>query len=427
MAKYQGKVYLGYEEEIIVDKDQTQINYTINKIGGLPDWPPLNDIKFSTKCPLCSLHRLLVVQCYAPLEGSVYHRTLYVFACINPTCWTQSESWTCVRSQIKDEPTKTSAVVSIPSSETNLSWCKGSDEWDENDNADTTNGNVMLVDNSPLNGVQRNSDEEDESNSYDLETVEQALGNLQVDAHNANLSPVQGAVGAIGAPVAVAELEGGDESGLVIVETPTAPTNNMEILFSQITELPPDIRTYLLSAPLQFIPKYIYVEEEWDKCYADNDKVTELLNKYKRDNEMEVGSVAERVSAGAGGAGGCDDEAYEDAPPPHGDRLFHAFLTRLHQNPTQILRYSRDSPPLLGAPLPATESSASACKRCGARLTCELQLLPRYADTLRVRRSQAPLPHLHFLSVLAFTCSQSCWQPNDRLVEETVLFQPEVV
>lgn len=36
MAKYQGKVYLGYEEEIIVEKNQTQLNYTINKIGGYP-------------------------------------------------------------------------------------------------------------------------------------------------------------------------------------------------------------------------------------------------------------------------------------------------------------------------------------------------------------------------------------------------------
>lgn len=39
----------------------------------------------------------------------------------------------------------------------------------------------------------RNSDEDEESNSLELETVEQALGNLQVfDAHNANMSPVQG-------------------------------------------------------------------------------------------------------------------------------------------------------------------------------------------------------------------------------------------
>lgn len=51
-----------------------------------------------------------------------------------------------------------------------------------------------------------------------------------------------------------------------------------------MTELPPDIRSCLLSAPLQFTPKYIYVEEEWDKAHNDNDRVTELLNKYKKDN-----------------------------------------------------------------------------------------------------------------------------------------------
>lgn len=39
----------------------------------------------------------------------------------------------------------------------------------------------------------RNSDEDEESNSYEIDSVEQALENLQVfDAHNANMSPVQG-------------------------------------------------------------------------------------------------------------------------------------------------------------------------------------------------------------------------------------------
>ena len=39
----------------------------------------------------------------------------------------------------------------------------------------------------------RNSDEDEESNSFELENVEQAFENLQVfDAHNANMSPIQG-------------------------------------------------------------------------------------------------------------------------------------------------------------------------------------------------------------------------------------------
>lgn len=36
MAKKQGKVYLGYEEEIISEKNKTLLSFTVNKIGGLP-------------------------------------------------------------------------------------------------------------------------------------------------------------------------------------------------------------------------------------------------------------------------------------------------------------------------------------------------------------------------------------------------------
>ncbi|XP_068624443.1 programmed cell death protein 2-like [Battus philenor] len=428
MAKLRGKVYLGYEEESIGEKNQMLLNYTVNKIGGFPNWPPLDNFKFVSKCPLCGLHRMLVVQCYAPLENSAYHRTLYVFACINPNCWIQSESWSCVRSQIQDMgTTKQNTTVTMPSSNTNMTWCKGSDEWDENDNGDTTNGNVMNIDNDPANSCMRNSDEDDESNSYELETVEQALGNLQVfDAHNANMSP-QGAVGANCGPEAAAELEGGDEPGLVIAETPTGPSNDIEALLHQTAELPIDLRNRLVWAPLQFVPKYIYVEEEYKKTCVD-DRVTELLNKYKNENDIEIGGAADKA-----GGGGLDEEIYEEATPLHGDRLFHAFITRLRNNPGQILRYTREEPPLLGAPLPVNSgtpespSMPNVCNRCGSRLICELQLVPELGDTLKILPNNISLSHLHFLSVLIFTCSQSCWQNTDTVVSETVVFQPEIV
>ncbi|XP_059053630.1 programmed cell death protein 2-like [Achroia grisella] len=433
MAKQQGRVYLGYEEETIGEKNQTLLNYTVNKIGGLPNWPPLSNLHFSTKCPLCGLNRLLIVQCYAPLENSIYHRTIYIFACISPNCWIQSESWLCVRSQIQETvPTESSTIVVMPNVDTNLSWCNGADEWDENDNGDTANGNVMNVDNaqSPSNALQRQSDEDEESNSFELESVEQAFGNLQMfDAHNANMSPVQGAVGAIGAPVAAAELEGGDEPGLVTVDTPTAPNNDVEALLHQTAELPTDLRNKLMCGPLQFIPKYIFVEEEWKSTANNDDKVNELLNKYRRENEIEACS-GDHVG---GGGGGPEDEPYEETTPLHGDRMFHTFITRLQTNPGQILRYTRDEPPLLGAPLPSTASTPESpcvptlCLRCGSRLICELQLVPQFAETLRLHPNNVYLSHLHFLSVLIFTCSQSCWHQSDTLVKETVIFQPEVV
>lgn len=90
-------------------------------------------------------------------------------------------------------------------------------------------------------------------------------------------------------------------------------------------------------------------------------------------------------------------------------------------------RYSREEPPLLGAPLPSTDSPPlpHICNRCGSRLICELQLVPEFAETLTLRDHS--LTHLHFLSVFVFTCAQSCWQAGDTLVNETVVFQPEVV
>lgn len=36
MAKRHGRVYLGYEEEFIAEKNQTLVNYSVNKIGGQP-------------------------------------------------------------------------------------------------------------------------------------------------------------------------------------------------------------------------------------------------------------------------------------------------------------------------------------------------------------------------------------------------------
>lgn len=44
----------------------------------------------------------------------------------------------------------------------------------------------------------------------------------------------KGAMGAVGLPVAAAELEGGDEPGLVTVDTPTAPNNDVEALLHQV-------------------------------------------------------------------------------------------------------------------------------------------------------------------------------------------------
>lgn len=42
-------------------------------------------------CKRCGRRQSLVVQVYAPLEGSIHHRTLYVFACVTQECWNRPQ------------------------------------------------------------------------------------------------------------------------------------------------------------------------------------------------------------------------------------------------------------------------------------------------------------------------------------------------
>lgn len=62
---------------------------------------------------------------------------------------------------------------------------------------------------------------------------------------------ITGAVGANNGPEAAAELEGGDEPGLVLVETPTGITNNLEALLHQVCQF---FSLYM------FIKYFIYIQ-----------------------------------------------------------------------------------------------------------------------------------------------------------------------
>lgn len=70
-----------------------------------------------------------------------YEKVIYIY------------SWECVRSQIQESSVTKQESITVTPSAANLAWCNAADEWDENDNGDSTNGNVMNVDNEPANGV----------------------------------------------------------------------------------------------------------------------------------------------------------------------------------------------------------------------------------------------------------------------------------
>ncbi|XP_060877777.1 programmed cell death protein 2-like [Metopolophium dirhodum] len=132
------KVLLGFVDEHIKSESCSDDAYTVNKIGGLSN--TLNQ-NFSPKCPLCNRQTPLLIQIYAPVTNSIYHRTLYIHACVSPGCWNKSQSWICLRRQwvaVDDYDNKQQSTTFIE-------WCDDADDWGEEPVAVAEdNGNITV-------------------------------------------------------------------------------------------------------------------------------------------------------------------------------------------------------------------------------------------------------------------------------------------
>ncbi|XP_053550712.1 programmed cell death protein 2-like [Bombina bombina] len=126
MAQAPPIVLLGFKDAVLEDGESS---WHDSKIGGLPDILP--DVNFLyPSCPLCSAFLCHVVQVYCPLEGSLCHRVIHVFACYNKACWGKQESWVILRSQslqVQDK-IKESLVPQEGSLAAN-DWCADADDW----------------------------------------------------------------------------------------------------------------------------------------------------------------------------------------------------------------------------------------------------------------------------------------------------------
>lgn len=442
MAQKKAKVFLGFEDEAIVEKFRSQVNFTTNKLGGKPDWPV--DGVTSPLCKLCGLPPPLILQIYAPLENSPYHRTLYLFGCLNPNCWNQNESWICFRSQIlesssKDQSIKTSAPSSGALSASD--WCADADEWDE----DVENGNLVtpadMNDKSDgecehscntctTSGSPDSADDIDDALDLDgqsTDVLSSRMEKLQMDRvaqrdanFNAswNKSQLEGARGILHSPQASAEIEG-DESELVSIDTPTGPQLDLHALLKESAPLPKDIRHAL------FAPYFVSVAEE-DLKRRDTEMaghVRLLLAEYQQNQGQAFDSEVQGAEAGCAGG---DMEKYEQSIPAHGDLLFHRFLQHLQQTPGQILRYCREG----GSPLPVAPlvDIPSKCSYCKGEMVFELQVLPSIIPKLRLLMQsgvEVSGTHIEFGTVLIWTCRQSCWASGDNVREERLVVQAE--
>ncbi|KAG7197484.1 hypothetical protein KM043_013332 [Ampulex compressa] len=385
------KVYLGYEDEYVADKHRPFNNFMTNKIGGHPNCH--DKIKLpSPQCRLCGLHQLLALQLYAPLDNSKYHRTLYIYTCINPNCWNHNESWTCLRAQSIADESQTNAsddsYVTIPST---TSWLSDADNWGDNlnDNAAEQNGNNMLSNNPIEFNFSLQNDTEDD--------IRDEFSALHVDDPNANSpasveSPIGiGAVARLESPQAFAEIDG-EESEVI--------DSNIEKKYC-------------------FVEIFLSVDEE-DFNTEVSQHVRDLLVEYQYKNP-ELSSKS--LDSGDTKSTEIDSEKYEKGIPKHGDEMFHNFLCRIQKNPGQILRYSRDnSAPLLLYPI---NGHVGKCRHCGSGMIFEVQVLPTIIPKLILYPRSDQKFQIEFGTILIYTCIKSCWSTNELYKEEHVIVQAE--
>ncbi|XP_043286856.1 programmed cell death protein 2-like [Venturia canescens] len=426
--KNRSKVYLGYEDEFITEKHRSLVNFTTNKIGGKPD--PHEESSVPTpQCKLCALRQILAMQMYAPLENSIYHRTIYIFACINPNCWNENESWTCLRVQSlerKTITTNTCAVDNCGGSST-TSWLSEEDDWGEdttNDNASEKNGNNIM-------GKAAIDTSDDRIDERDLD---REVSNLRLDDPNAN-SPTSidhslggigtggGAVGRLDTAHASAEIEG-EESEVVCIDTPTQPQCDLMDLLREVTPLPLQHSEPKIRVNLSFAEIFMSVEEE-DLGNRDvSQHVRDLFLEYQSSNpDVPVCSETNFDHDVREADVDASHEKYEKSVPVHGDEMFHYFLSRIQKNPGQIVRYCRDNKAAL--PVSPFNESVGTCQHCGAERIFEIQILPTIIPKLRLLPSNGSNFQIEFGTILVFTCSRSCWSPHDLYKEEHVVVQPE--
>lgn len=88
-------------------------------------------------------------------------------------------SWICIRVQSQEKIIEHEEQAAVASKTSVTDWCADADDWDDNNaNINEENGNM-------INNVERVSDEDDESCSFE-ESIRTGLGNLTVDDRNAN-------------------------------------------------------------------------------------------------------------------------------------------------------------------------------------------------------------------------------------------------
>ena len=285
-------------------------------------------------CTLCQSPCQLICQIYAPLENSIYHRSLYVFACIQPSCWNHPQSWKCFRGQSKDQE---EAELAIKSAEDQFSQSAFDEvNWSDDDDEEDSN----------LTGQLQNLHLRQACNSAAIAEDPDPNGNISVPSQAS--SPDGAEAMLLSVDEVSADVEADQIQEVIIDSLPN------EDLLANNTAIP---QLFALTAnnPIKrtghFKPIFLAVEEEPIKAHHPDCDLSaherQLLVDYKSNEQTletmpsseKKGGVGHKKKSESSSQANNAADGYEKSAPRHGDIGFHKFVSMIKKHPGQVLRY----------------------------------------------------------------------------------------
>ncbi|WAQ95843.1 PDD2L-like protein [Mya arenaria] len=443
----------------LVDADitaKTITSWTVSKVGGKPDWFTTTSPKVPP-CEVCRGRTVLVVQLYCPLEGSLYHRTLYIFACPRQPCWNKTQGWIVYRCQQlvqdSDKPEQstdstTSANKLKPQSHGD-DWGCVADDWGEADDWGGADENVGGGDSWGTDGEDRVAKGREGDGMDDLvadirrgashashvgheEIKHDDWGNGDMgwgdeggDGNNTEKPNESNGISKLQLQQLCIDdiVENEDEqenkqtaSHVIAEDNSLAISDDYKIeALKSLQQQSEDMASAENSVTLRSY--YIDVFDEPEQTETHNKHVAKLLKEYQKREGCTVSDILEN-SSNAGGGG---REKYEKSSISRGDPVFHAFMKRVTICPEQTIRYQWSGEPLyISTPVTAPPSQ---CSHCQGPVVFELQLMPALVNKLHFPGHFGCA--LEFGTVLVYTCRATCWGNEDMFRVEPVIVQAD--
>eukprot|EP00045_Choanoeca_perplexa_P016362 m.219816 g.219816 ORF g.219816 m.219816 type:complete len:413 (+) comp17236_c0_seq4:2675-3913(+) len=317
------------------------------KLGGTPIW--LDDNRPSQATCKCGSPGFLMLQLYAPLDGSSHHRVLSIFLCSRLECvasissgWSNSGLW-CIRSLRYEAPELPAAAVETPKSDTMT--FETADDW----------------------------------------------GSFGDDGWGATDTPAEAAL-----DTSLEDLFAQRDQEPVAVEMALAVEEGR-------------FNTLVDESHKGFLPLYVSIfAEPSERIDTSHDKhVAELLAKYQADGGT-IGQVsAEADGMASSGLKSVVQEDYEETQVLHGDVAFHKFQQRLGLYPLQFGHFAQH--PV--SPLQVTSSQSlpetgDVCPHCQEPRQCQVQVWPQVIGELQPAEGKAwDSSCLDFLAFGCYVCT----------------------